>query len=84
MELYFLADRHAVIDTIWPIAVSVTGADSLKRDQIFNATLIIIDNYTIVGVETMPDWLAAGLAEKYELASTVDDRLVYRRRDEVN
>ncbi len=80
MELYFLADRHAVIDTIWPIAVSVTGADVHKREQIFTATMIIIDNYTIVGVETMPDWLAAGLAAKYELVGEVDGRLVYRRQ----
>lgn len=81
MELYFLADRHAVIDTIWPIAVSVTGADVHKREQIFTAALIVIDNYTIVGVETMPDWLAAGLAEKYELAGEMDGRLLYRRRN---
>jgi len=81
MELYFLADRHAVIDTIWPIAVAVTGAEPHKRDQIFNATLIIIDNYTIVGVETMPEWLAAGLAVKYKLEGEVDGRLIYRLRD---
>ena len=79
MELYFLADRHAVIDTIWPIAVSVTGEDAHKREKIFTATLIIIDNYTIVGVETMPDWLAAGLAKQYELEGEIDGRLVYRR-----
>lgn len=80
MELYFLADRHSVLDTIWPIAVAVTGGDTHKREQIFEAEMIIIGNHTIVGVETMPDWLAKGLAAHYELETERNGRLLYRRQ----
>lgn len=81
MELYFLADRQCVIDTIWPIAVAVTGADVHKRDEIFTARYIIIGNHTIVGVAYMPEWLADGLAEKYTLETTLQGRRVYLRRE---
>lgn len=75
MEFYWLVERQCVIDMIWPIAVDVSG----PPERIFQAKYIVIGNYTIVGMEYMPDWLAEGLESQYELETIVHGRRIYRR-----
>lgn len=76
MELYYLADRRAPIDIIWPIYVEIDG----RYEKIFTAEYILIGHDTPLGFDdTLPQWLQDGLATHYQLETTLYDQQIYRR-----
>jgi 4-amino-4-deoxy-L-arabinose transferase-like glycosyltransferase len=75
MHLFYQANRRAPVDIIWPVYASAITS----RDHIFEATYIIVGPTTF-GYTSLPDWLANGLAENYELEATLQDKYLYRRR----
>jgi hypothetical protein len=74
MQLYYLADRRAATDIIWPIYVEATGS----RERIFQAHYIIVGD-TPLGYSETPDWFIQGVAEKYELENVLHQQTFFRR-----
>jgi hypothetical protein len=74
VQLYYLADRHAPIDNIWPFYAEATG----PYQRIFSPNT----KYIIVGESinaARPDWLSEELDKNYLLELTIDDEEIYRR-----
>jgi 4-amino-4-deoxy-L-arabinose transferase-like glycosyltransferase len=74
VQLYFLANRRAPIDNIWPFYAEATG----PYKRIFSSTT----KYIIVGNSIQvarPDWLEEELDKNYFLELTIDNEKVYRR-----
>jgi hypothetical protein len=74
MQLYYMADRRAVIDIVWPLYLDATG----PRERIFQARYIIVGD-TPLGYTESPDWFREGLAQYYELEIVLHQQALYRR-----
>ena len=73
--MYYYADRLPPVDILWPSYVDATGSPA----RVFNSKTkyIVVDKFENFGY---PEWLRDGLAEKYELETTIDGWEIYRRR----
>jgi 4-amino-4-deoxy-L-arabinose transferase-like glycosyltransferase len=76
VQLYYLADRRAAVDFIWPEYAELIDAP----EQIFAPTTkyVVIDTNINGGV---PEWIWQGLAENYRLEKVLEDQEIYRRRE---
>ena len=77
MQLYFLVDRRSSYDIIWPVYLGATQ----PLEQVFTATYILVGDYAL-GYDEPPDWFEQGLAENYELETTLFDQQIYRHRNQ--
>jgi 4-amino-4-deoxy-L-arabinose transferase-like glycosyltransferase len=75
-QIYYLANRRAPIDIIWPSYAEATG--SYKR--IFSPqTKIIIVGESILAPK--PDWFWDELSRAYKLDTTIGDQKIYLRNN---
>jgi hypothetical protein len=58
MDLYFMLDRRASYEIIWPYYAGALG----ERDKIFDATYFLLGDNSL-GIEETPQWLLEGLDE---------------------
>jgi 4-amino-4-deoxy-L-arabinose transferase-like glycosyltransferase len=77
VQLYYLADRRATVDIIWPEYAELTGAP----ERIFAPTTkyVVIDTNINGGV---PQWIRQGLAESYYREKVLQDQEIYRRLEQ--
>ena len=77
VQLYYLADRRAPIEVIWPEYIEAYEG---SRQRIFGPTTRYIVVDTDINIPT-PAWIYARLDEDYELETTIDGQAIYRRRE---
>ena len=76
-QIYYLTDRRAPIDMIWPIYAQATG----PYQRIFSPRT----KYILVGESNTaitPGWLYQELEKSYRLETVIGDQEIYRRIDE--
>ncbi|MDM8529575.1 hypothetical protein QUF63_00290 [Anaerolineales bacterium HSG25] len=76
MQLYYLSNRRAPIDIIWPIYIEATGP--------YNRIFTPQTKYIIVGESNnipQPDWLYPELEKSYDLETIIAGQEFYRRRE---
>lgn len=77
VQIYYLADRRAPIEFIWPI--NAEAADSYKFIFLPQTKYIIVGE-SILAVK--PEWLNEGLEISYTLEKVIEEHNIYRRIDQ--
>ena len=75
-QIYYLAERRAPIDIIWPTYAESTG----PYERIFSSKT----KFIIVGKSYLaetPDWLYKEIAKSYGFDEKIGDQIIYRRND---
>lgn len=74
IQPYYLADRRAPVEAIWPEYVEAYG--SYRRIFGANTKYVILDK--AINIPT-PDWIYEELAKSYRLEKKMGDQEIYRR-----
>ena len=73
-QIYYLTNRRAPIDMIWPLYAEATGS----YQRIFSPRT----KYIVVGDSIQaakPEWLFEELKKSYQFEALIEDQLIYRR-----
>jgi 4-amino-4-deoxy-L-arabinose transferase-like glycosyltransferase len=91
VQLYYLAQRRAPFDLLWPVYATDIGpyqeiSDLQTKYLIFeqNTKYIIIDRSQDKPPPNRPDWFNANLLEKYVLETVIADQEIYRSLGRAN
>ena len=76
-QIYYLTDRQAPIDIIWPSYAEATGP--YQRIFIPRTKYIIVGN-SIVAAK--PNWLSKELEKSYTLETIIEDMKIYHRNEQ--
>lgn len=77
VQIYYLANRRAPIEFIWPINVEVAGS----YERLFSPqTKYIVVGDSIIPAEE-PKWMNEELEKSYTLETVIEDHSIYRRTD---
>ncbi len=79
VEFYYLANRRAPIDIIWPRYAEATG--SYRRIFTPQTKYVVLGQVFAGDVGTTPTWLYEEVAKAYTLETIIEAQKIYRRID---